>query len=113
MTDIEILDVSGRNFRCAFYYAVPAGQQMADAVDANRVPAGSRLTAQELQDLKDGKLYELVRTVEVPDTMTTGQIGALLIANRTDMQPLAATEYKAAYSGKSFVGKAYNGASWS
>ena len=54
---LEIIDFSAERVTAAFYWSVPVGDQLDGAVDATRTPSGSALSAQELQDLKDGKLY--------------------------------------------------------
>ena len=59
MIKIEILSDSGTETSALFYYAIPPGQVLPGAEDQSRTPQGNALNAQELQGLKDGKLYEM------------------------------------------------------
>ena len=59
MIKIEILSDSETETSALFYYSIPPGQVLPGANDQSRTPQGNALTAQELQDLKDGKLYEV------------------------------------------------------
>ena len=55
---IEIYVVTSTEVFAAFYYTVPPAQYLPASEDPSRVPVGTQLTAQELQDLKDGQLVE-------------------------------------------------------
>ena len=59
MIQIEIISDSGTETSALFYYSIPPGQVLPGAEDQSRTPLGNALNAQELQDLKDGKLYEV------------------------------------------------------
>jgi len=107
MIKIEVISESSSETTAAFYYPVPPGQQLPGAVDQSRTPAGNALTAQELQDLKDGKIYEIL--------WTTGTTGLDVPARRSKLvnewaqaQAGAIVEYKNRYGGS---GDYYDG-SW-
>ena len=60
MIKIEILSETSSETLAAFYYDVPPGQQLLQAINPSRVPAGLSLSAEEIQDLKDGKIIEYI-----------------------------------------------------
>lgn len=109
---LEIINFSAERVTVAFYWPVPAGDQLAGAVDATRTPAGSALSGPELQDLIDGKLYEQVRSFD-----TSGHTLAVMRARLeglwTSLQGEALGAYRAAYRLKDRVGSTWDGASWS
>lgn len=108
-TRIEILASDRENATAAFYYVVPVGSRLAGAADVERVAAGSRLSAQELQDLKDGALIEVVRTFSTRG-MTAGQARTRLQNTWAELEAAALADYTARYR---FSHLAWDGTAWS
>lgn len=106
---IEVLSSDRNSASVAFYYAVPVGSRLAGAADAARTAAGSRLSAQELQDLKDGALYEVTRSFPI-NGMTPAQARTRLQNVWTELEADALAEYAAKYR---FAHAAWDGSSWS
>ncbi len=109
---IEILSLSPERANLALYYPVPVGQQIAAAVNQTREAAGVRLSAQELQDLKDGKLAELVKTVSISG-MSKVEAKARIEASWGERQAEARAAYATMFRDADLVGKAFDGTSWS
>lgn len=93
---IEILglsDVDGRNaIRVALYFPVALAQQSPLAANPARVAAGIKLSASELQDLKDGKIVEEVREIDATG-LTTAQLRAALVDLWQLRRPIALASY--------------------
>lgn len=105
---IEVLSANRSEAHVALYYVIPEVSRLAAAVDANRVALGTRLSAQELQDLKDGVLFEVDRTVSVVG-MTNGQARTRLQNLWTEMESAALAEYTARYR---HAHVAWDGTNW-
>jgi hypothetical protein len=108
-TQIEIIGCGPFEVQAAFYYAVPVNLRLGSANDQSRTPAGTRLSAQELQELKDGILYEYVATVSIRG-MSTAEAQAAVQQARSDYAAAAAAQYRARFL---YVGKAFDGTNWS
>lgn len=106
---IEILSADRDVAVCAFYYPVPVGSRLAAAADAGRTAAGKRLSAQELQDLKDGALFEVVIPLSVRG-MTAAQARSRLQNSWTEHQSSALAAYTEKYR---FLNLAWDGSTWS
>lgn len=106
---IEVLASDRNSASVAFYYAVPVGSRLPGAMDATRTAAGSRLSAQELQDLKDGALYEITRSFSVSG-MTPAQARTRLQNVWAELESDALAEYTARYR---FAHAAWDGTTWS
>ena len=106
---IEILEITGTTGKAAFYYPVPTNIQLPGAADQARVPAGSRLSAIEIQALKDGTLFEWVLTKKRPPGTSVMQIKQTLENLWTSERLKAAKEYKRLYEG---IGFAWDGTTW-
>lgn len=93
---IEILDlteVDGRNtIRVALYFPVALAQQSLLAANPARVAAGKQLSAGEIQDLKDGKIVEEVRSIDATG-LTVAQIRAALVDLWQLRRPIALAAY--------------------
>jgi len=109
MIQIEIIDLSGTEVRAAFYYEVLPNQYLPASEDQSRTPEGTRLSTQELQDLKDGNLFEKVRIIRI-EGMKVNQIQAELVSQYNSGRQEASDEYRKLYMG---AGLAYDGSSWS
>ncbi len=109
---LEIIDFSAEHVTVAFYWPVPVGDQLTGADDQARTPAGSALSAPEIQDLKDGKLYEQVRSFDTSGH-TLAVMKSRLESLWTSLQDEALDAYRAAYRLKDRVGSTWDGASWS
>ena len=107
---IELLSISPSNASVALYY--PIASPIAVAKDTTRTAAGIRWSGQELQDLKDGTLFELVKNISINrlnKLETKVYIEDLWIKHQTE----ALGAYKALYRDVALIGKAFDGTSWS
>ena len=109
-TKIEILSITPTLVSLAFYY--PIASPIAEASDPTRVPAGTRLSAQEVQDLKDGTLFEQVQDISI-NRLTKPQAKAYIEGLWASRQATALEEYQAVWRDADLVGKAFDGTSWS
>jgi hypothetical protein len=115
MIRIEIISVTDQEVGLALYYPVPAHLYSVASKDPSRVPLGNGLNAQELQDLKDGKLFELEKSVS-PEAKTQAEMRAAIEKTWDSSKSQAKTAYKQAYSYMNLpnlVGKKWDGNSWS
>ena len=96
MIQIEILSEDGIVVTAAFYYEIPFGQQLLSAEDQNRTPAGTSLSAQELQDLKDGKIFEVIWSSGATGLNTAAR-RSKLVSEWAQNQGDAKAEYKSVY----------------
>ena len=106
---IEILTTTAESASIALYYPVAAGSRLAAANDQTRTAAGTRLSAQELQDLKDGALIEVLRAFSITG-MTASQARTRLERMWTELQDEALAAYTARYR---FAHAAWDGSAWS
>lgn len=109
MIRIEILNITDGIVNLALYYPVPGGLYNPASNDQTRTPAGTRLSASELQDLKDGKLYEYLASIPVSSRklpQLRGEIQRLW----ADKIPYAKAKYKQDFS---YTGRAWDGVNWS
>lgn len=106
---IEILETTADSASIALYYPIAAGSRLTAANDQTRTAAGARLSAQELQDLKDGALFEVLRSFSIRG-MTAAQARVRLERMWTELQDEALAEYTARYR---FAHAAWDGTSWS
>lgn len=105
---IEILQITNK-VKAAFYYPVPPALFQPASVDPSRLPAGTRLSASEIQDLKDGTLYEYIIDEVKPNNVTVAEIQNKLIQLYNSRKSDAATRYTRAYSSD---GLAWDGIDW-
>jgi len=105
---IEILGGNKKTLQAAFYYPVPVNDQNAAAVDSERVAAGVKLSVGEIQDLKDGKIIEIVMPVSISG-FSLAQAKAQLETRWTELQAEALAKYIDKYK---FAGVTFDG-SWS
>ena len=115
MIRIEIISVSTQSIQAAFYYPVPPAVYSSASVDPTRTPAGSGLSASELQDLKDGRLHELVRDFD-PESNTQAEMRNKIEDMWDSLKSVAKSEYLQSYSYVNMgdaVGKVWDGSSWS
>ena len=108
MIKIEIISETGTDTTAAFYYPVPLGKQLPAAADNTRTAAGSALSAQELQDLKDGKLFEYMYSTGTRG-MTTPERQSKLVSAWATSLAAALKQYEALYSA---AGDYYDGSTW-
>lgn len=106
---IEILATTVESASIALYYPIAAGSRLTAANDQSRVAAGTRLSTQELQDLKDGALFEVRRDFSIRG-MTAAQARARLQNMWAELQDEALAEYTARYR---FAHAAWDGSAWS
>lgn len=105
MIKIEILSESANNTSAAFYYPVPPGQQLPAAIDQSREPSGSALSAEEVQDLKDGKIVEYLWLSDTGG-LDVPQRQSRLVNEWGQNQADAISRYKTDYEA---VGQYYDG----
>ena len=107
-TRIEILGLSAEEARVAFYYPVPL---VAGTADPNRNPAGQALSAAELQQLKDGTLIEVVKTLKVGGKKAEKRavIEAAWSAHEAELK----ARHRARHADADMIGEAWDGTSWS
>ncbi len=72
------------SIRCAFWFAVTPGQEIALPNFTSAVKGTFAPNAQEATDLQDGKVVEEVRDFVLPKTYTNNQVKAMLIASYND-----------------------------
>lgn len=105
MIKIEILTETSTQTSAAFYYPVPPGQILPAAIDQTRTPAGVALSAEEVQELKDGEIVEIIW-----DSTTLGldvpQRQSQLVNEWAQNQAPAIAEYKILYEA---AGQYYDG----
>lgn len=105
MIEIEILEMTRSQVTAAFYYPVT---RLPAAEDQSRTPRGSSLLAAQIQDLRDGKVFELIF-----DKATRGgnvaQIQAKLVQAYKANRQRALGRYTKLYSGG---GTSYDGSQW-
>lgn len=109
-TRIEILSITVNAVSLALYY--PIASPIAAADDPARAPAGTRLSAQERQDLKDGTLFEVVRSISI-NRLTKAQTKEYIEELWANHKAEAEAAYAAFYRDAALVGKAFDGTSWS
>ena len=107
---IELLSISPSTVLVALYY--PVVSPITAANDPNRTAAGTRLSALELQDLKDGTLFELVKNVSLSG-MSKEKAKDHIEGLWDNRKVEAARTYAALYRDADLVGKTYDGTSWS
>lgn len=107
---IEILHRSQSRIGVAFYYPIAPADQLPSAANQTRGPAGSSLSAAEIQDLKDGKLIEVTFSPSIPAGANIIQIKAGLEARYTKNAAPSLARYKRRYR---FSGANFNGTDWS
>ncbi len=107
---IEILSITPKMVSLALYYPIAVPITAAD--DQTRTAAGTRLSAQELQDLKDGTLFELVKSVSLSG-MSKAKAKAHIEGLWDNRKAEAEAAYARFYRDAELVGKAYDGTSWS
>lgn len=110
---IEILSAKPTLMKAALYYAIPAPQRLPGAVDVTRVPAGVRLSPTEVNQLRQGALYELVREFNIIPASTAGDIQGVLEREWNRNRQFAMQEYRKKYTNTQFNGFFWDGASWS
>ena len=114
-TRIEVLKLmDNHRIRVAWYYEIEKKQQLPGAVDASREPAGTRLSAQERQALKDGKLFELVKVLSVSGSAKDTKMAQRLEVQWAELQGEALAEYRRLYGlGQLTEHAAWDGSGWS
>lgn len=109
MVQIEILSKSGQNVSAIFNYYVPAQNQLVGASDQQRSVYGIQLTAQEQQDVRDGKIWQVLFNSNFSPNMTIGQLGAELVRLYNESASDAQKDYNNRFK---WVAKYYNGSNW-
>ncbi len=107
---IELLTISPDRASLALYYQIT--NPIAAANDQTRTMAGTRLSAQEQQALKNGTLFELLKSVSLSG-MTKAQAKAKIEAFWAERQAEAEAKYKSLYRDADLIGKAFDGTGWS
>lgn len=95
---IEILSLSDYEGRTtasvALYVAVPPAQQSALAINPAKVPAGTKLTLAEIQDLKDGKIIEQLESIDITG-LDNAALRAAMVALWQERRPKMLAAYAA------------------
>lgn len=115
MIRIEIISVQPQDITLALYYPVPPSIYSSASEDPARTPAGNGLSAPELQALKEGRLYEVMRTVD-PMAKTQAEMRDAVEKLWDDTRGEAKTQYIQAYSYMNLpdiVGRTWDGDTWS
>lgn len=98
--------------RCAFWFPVTAGQEVALSSFSSAwkaTPNNPGPSATETTDLQDGRVVEEVRTFSFPRSFTATQIRGSLVAAYTDRLAYRVTLPDTGQ----FYGTSYDGTSWS
>ena len=93
---LEIVGKGKRRISVAFYYPVSLGNQQARANDQSRTPAGLALSPSEVTGLKDGSIFELVRSFSIYG-FSRNKMKVRLEAAWTEQQAEALAAYLSAY----------------
>ncbi len=109
-TKIEILALTPERASLAFYYVIASPIAAAD--DPTRTPAGTRLSVAEQQDLKDGKLFEMLMSATIGGLSKTAA-RTVVQTMWSDHEAEALISYNNLYARADLVGMAWDGASWS
>lgn len=109
MIKIEITDLTADQVRALFYYEVSPTDYIPSSADQNRIPEGTRLSAQEIQDIKDGRLIEYI-FIQRNKGKDLDKIQSDLEKEYTKEAQNARNKYISDFSG---VGSAWDGAVWS
>jgi len=115
MIKAEIIALSPQAVSVAFYYPVPPHMHSTASRDPSRVPAGAGMTASEIQELKDGTLYEIVRDID-PESMSKAQMRDKVEQSWADFKDEAKDEYLQKFSYMNLpgvVGKKWDETGWS
>lgn len=95
--------------RCAFWFSVPIGKEVAIPAFVSAVKGVAAPTAQEATDLQDGKVVEEIHQFSVPKSQTNNQVKAFLAACYTDRKT-----YRDALPDRgSRYGISWDGTAWS
>lgn len=105
MIKIEIITEGATEVTAAFYYPVPPGQYLPGSNDQSRTPVGSALSAQEIQDLKDGNIIEHLWS-SGSDGLTTAQRQSKLVSEWAQERGDALSAYRQNYKS---IGSYYDG----
>lgn len=97
MIRIEIIAVAPDSITVALYYPVPDAVYSSVAVDTDRVPAGNGLSPAEVAELKQGRIFELVKTVD-PVSKTQQEARTFIENLWRESAQEAKTEYIRLYS---------------
>ena len=106
---LEILNISAGSVNVALYYPVPSAIYSPASVDTARTPAGIALNATEIQDLKDGKLFEYIDSLNV-NGRTLPQMRVALEKLWDDRKLTAKDKYIDDYK---YAGRSWDGTTWS
>lgn len=110
---VEIVDAKQKLMRAALYYSIPPGRQLSAAVDLTRVPEGVRLSPAELDALKQGALYELIREFNIPPKASNALVERILEREWERNRDRALQEYQREYGNTQLTGFFWDGTSWS
>lgn len=94
---VEIYSVTQQAIDVALYYPVPTEMYSPASKDMTRQPAGSTLTAAELQGLQDGHLVEVLRQIN-PEGLKLQQVKELIETTWRDTAEVAKRDYIRDYS---------------
>ncbi len=109
-TKIEILALTPERASLAFYYIIASPIAAAD--DPTRTPAGTRLSVAEQQDLKDGKLFEVLMSATIGG-LSKAAARTVVQTMWVDHEAEALVAYTRLYSRADLIGMAWDGARWS
>ena len=115
MIKIEIIAVQPSAITVALYYPVPDKIYSTASKDPARLPAGNGLSGAEVQALKDGKLFEVVKDIS-PEAKTQGELRSAIEDLWANSRGEARTAYTSAYSYMNLpdiVGRTWDGDTWS
>jgi hypothetical protein len=110
-TQIEVLYARKFSMQFALYFVIPGVKQLGNAANPSRVASGIKLSVQELQDLKDGKLHERVITLIRRPTESYRMVLTRARLLYPKLQATAEAEYAKLY-GAALQGLTYNGTNW-
>jgi len=107
---IHILSKIGTTITVAFYYEVTDAEYEDSANDQARVPASSRLSSDDVQKVKDGRIFEFVKDFDVKGKKR-GQILSQLATVYTNRRDDAIKKYHNQF--RTYVGLSFDGEDWS
>ena len=107
-TRIEILALTAEEVRVAFYYPTPA---LPGSADPARTPSGKALAPEELQSLRDGTLFEVVKALKI-EGRTEAEVLPVIEEAWAAHRPAAKARHEKRHHFADLVGTVWDGARW-
>jgi len=103
---IEILSLTNTSATLLLYYPVDIQDYLPLSSNPDRDPKGTGLSAQDIQDIKDGRLIEKLEDIRIP--AENAAVRQLIESQWNKFRQAAYREYRNKY-----FGRYYDGTDWS